>query len=266
MFDLSIDGIKKDLILLGVVQARLMPLFVLMPFMNRALVPRTIVFGIATGIGLIVVPVLSHDLSVITDASLIFIVMKEAILGLLLGFVCAIPFWAMEAVGAVIDNQRGASMSATLNPLTGHDSSPIGLLLNIAFITYFFLIGGFGLLLEIIYESYVIWPPDRFWPRFELDNAELLIGLVNRVVLLALLLSAPALVVMFMAELGLALVSRFAPQLQVFFLAMPIKSALGIFVLVIYSATLFDYGASELRDLRNWPARLGGILGAQVTR
>ena len=46
---------------------------------------------------------------------------------------------------------------------------------------------------------------------------------------------------MFLAEVGLALVSRFAPQLQVFFLAMPIKSALALLVLILYMKVLFGY-------------------------
>ncbi len=55
---------------------------------------------------------------------------------------------------------------------------------------------------------------------------------------------------MFLAEIGLALVSRFVPQLQVFFLAMPIKSALAMLVLLLYMATLFDYGADYVGQLR----------------
>jgi type III secretion protein T len=157
-------------------------------------------------------------------------------------------------------------MAATINPMTGHDTSPIGMLLNMAFITFFFAIGGLALLLELIYQSYRLWPPDRFWPVLDLGAASLLIDQINRLVLLALLLAAPPLVIMFMAELGLALVSRFAPQLQVFFLAMPIKSALGIFVLVIYSATLFEFGAEQLREMREWAGRLDGILGGGATR
>jgi type III secretion protein T len=58
---------------------------------------------------------------------------------------------------------------------------------------------------------------------------------------LGLLLSAPMIVAMFLAEMGLALVSRFVPQLQVFFLAMPIKSALAFLVLVLYFSTILDY-------------------------
>ena len=62
---------------------------------------------------------------------------------------------------------------------------------------------------------------------------------------------APVIVAMFLAELGLALVSRFVPQLQVFFLAMPIKSALALLVLVLYGATLFDMARDSISDLKS---------------
>ena len=54
---------------------------------------------------------------------------------------------------------------------------------------------------------------------------------------------------MFLSEIGLALVSRFVPQLQVFFLAMPIKSALAMLVLLLYMTTLFDYSFDYIRQL-----------------
>jgi len=55
---------------------------------------------------------------------------------------------------------------------------------------------------------------------------------------LAVVLAAPVLIVMFMAEIGLALISRFVPQLQVFFIAMPVKCALAFMVLSMYIGTL----------------------------
>jgi len=67
------------------------------------------------------------------------------------------------------------------------------------------------------------------------------------------LFAAPVLVAMFLAEVGLALVSRFAPQLQVFFMAMPIKSALAMLVLMLYASALFDHAAGQVQTL-------GGIL------
>jgi type III secretion protein T len=72
-----------------------------------------------------------------------------------------------------------------------------------------------------------------------------------RLVHIAVLLSAPVIVAMFLAEVGLALISRFVPQLDVFFLAMPIKSGLAVLVLLVYLATLFDYGYDYIREQRN---------------
>ena len=81
------------------------------------------------------------------------------------------------------------------------------------------------------------------------ESIPLLLDQLSRFMRLVLLFAAPAVVAMFLAELGLALVSRFAPQLQVFFLAMPIKSALALLVLVLYMGTLFDYADETVRGI-----------------
>lgn len=257
----SYDSLKGMLFSLFMVAARVSPLFLLMPFMNRALVPRMVRFAMSAGIGLLVVPVLPPFTETWPSGVLLLaLVFKEAVIGILLGFVVAIPFWAFEAVGFVIDNQRGASMAATLNPMTGHDSSPLGIAFNFAFITFFLLGGGIHLFLGLIYDSYRLWPPLDFWPAIGPDAAALLVVQLNRLAMLALLLAAPVMIAMLMSELGLALVSRFAPQLQVFFLAMPIKSALALFVLVIYSSTLFDYSLAPIRELATWVDRLDPLL------
>jgi type III secretion protein T len=242
------SGMQNYLISLGVVQARLMPLFLLMPFMNRQMVPRTLQFGIAAGLGLLVAPTISVD-QMPSGLALIALLLKESILGLMLGYVAAIPFW--------IDNQRGASMAATLNPLTGHDTSPLGILFGFAFITYYMAVGGVQVMLTMIFDSYRLWPPLSFWPDFaRADWADLLMGQLNFLLRAAMLLAAPVMVAMFMAELSLALVSRFAPQLQVFFLAMPIKSALALLVLILYTGTLFDFIDKPLRGTADWVLRI----------
>jgi type III secretion protein T len=263
---MSYDELRDSLLLLSVVQARLLPLFLLLPFMNRNMVPRTIATAIASALGLIIVPTLPPLNSVGFDTTFLMLLGKEAIIGLVMGYVAAIPFWTLEAVGFVVDNQRGASMAATINPMTGHDTSPLGILFNYAFITYFMVSGGLLLLLSMIYDSYRLWPPLSFWPNWNADAANLLLVQLNRFVMNALLLAAPVLLAMFLAELGLALVSRFAPQLQVFFLAMPIKSALGIFVLIVYGSTLFDYSLAPVKTLRDWPVQLDEVWKATPQR
>ena len=258
---LTYDELKSSLVMLGVVQARLMPMFVLLPFMNRNMVPRVVAFSIAAGLGLLLLPVLPNSKDVAMDMMFVMLLFKEALIGLMLGFVCALPFWAMESVGFVIDNQRGASMAASVNPLTGNDTSPMGILLNYSFIALFFIAGGLQLLLGMIYDSYKLWPPMSFWPQLDLSSASVLFSQLNRMVLTSLLLASPVLLVMFLAEVGLALISRFAPQLQVFFMAMPIKSALGLFVMVLYTNTLFEYGAQYIKELPIWTHKLNDMIG-----
>jgi type III secretion protein T len=256
---LNFEDIKSYLLMLGVVQARLLPLFLLIPFMSKSMVPRMVTMAVASALGLIVVPTLAPIKGADLDLVFLMLLGKEAIIGLVLGFLAAIPFWTLEAVGFVVDNQRGASMSATINPMTGHDTSPLGVMFNFAFIAYFFVAGGLQVLLGMIYDSYRLWPPMSFWPAWNMNTADLLLSHLNRFVLLALLLAAPVLVAMFLAELGLALVSRFAPQLQVFFMAMPIKSALGILVMMVYAGTLFDYTLEPIKALGQWPSRLDQV-------
>jgi type III secretion protein T len=159
-------------------------------------------------------------------------------------------------MGFLLDNQRGASIASTLNPLTGNDSSPLGLLFNQAFIVFFLLSGGLYLLLEILYGSFKLWPVFGWFPELRLESMPFFIEQLVRLVSLALLLAAPGMVVMLLAELGLALISLAVPQLQVFFLAMPIKSALVLLVLLVYLSTLFVYGGEEIDGMRELLPRL----------
>lgn len=253
----ALKGFFTQLLL---VQARLMPLFLILPFMNRSMVPRTIAMALAAGLGLLVVPTLPPVQQLPAGYAMLGLLLKEAAIGLTLGFLAAIPFWVFDVMGFVIDNQRGASMAATVNPMTGHDSSPLGMLFSFAFITFFFIAGGFQLLLTTIYDSYRLWPPLTFWPEPTPALARLLMEQINRLMLLGLLLAAPAMIAMFLTEVGLALVSRFAPQLQVFFLAMPIKSGVGIFVLITYVSTLFDFAITPMREIGTWVQKLDALM------
>lgn len=250
------EEVKDFARMLLIVQARLMPLLLLLPFMSRAMVPRTFSFAFAAGIGLLVVPMLPEASQIPKDLMLVALLLKEALIGLVLGYLIAIPFWVFEAIGFVVDNHRGASMAATINPMTGSDSSPLGLLMNFTFIVFFMTVGGMSILLGLIYNSYQLWNPFDFWPVWSEGFGELMVVQLNHMMLQCLLLASPIMIAMLLAELGLALVSRFAPQLQVFFLAMPIKSALGLFVLIVYAATLLDFGLQPLREIGSWTERL----------
>ena len=236
---------------LSYVEPRTLGMFAALPIFNSQLVPPMIRFAAAAAVGALAAPPLMPAIQLHAhDVSLLFLVCKEAFVGFALGYALAIPFWAFEAVGFLIDNQRGASIAATLNPLTGNDSSPLGILFNQAFIVFFFTAGGFELVLGALYDSFRLWPVFDWSPSLNPDSIPLLLSQLDRLVRLALLYGAPAIVAMFLAEMGLGIVSRFVPQLQVFFLAMPIKSAIAILVLVMYASTVFEQGRESIEQMK----------------
>lgn len=118
----------------------------------------------------------------------------------------------------------------------------------------------------MLYDSFGLWSVTQWAPTLRPESIPLLLDQLDRLVRMAMLLAAPVLVAMFLAEIGLALVSRFAPQLQVFFMAMPIKSALAMLVLLLYGASLFEYGAEQVESMghilpflrEQWAAPSGG--------
>ena len=224
---------------LAYAQPRILAMFAVLPIFNPQIVPGMIRLGIASSLGLLVAPSLIQAATPqLSTVQWLFVMCKEAFIGFTIGFALALPFWAFEGIGFLIDNQRGASIAATLSPLTGNDSSPLGLLFNQAFIVFFFLCGGFSILLGALYDSFRLWPVFEWVPVMHPEAMPLVLAQLGAMVRLAVLFAAPVTVAMFLAELGLALISRFVPQLQVFFIAMPVKSALAFFILVVFGATL----------------------------
>ena len=247
----SLDSIKAILMSMGWLLPRILAIFIVIPLFNHQILPGILRNTVAIALCLVMLPVMLKLLDShppITGSMLPFLLAKEALIGLIIGFFMAIPFWGLEAVGFFIDNQRGASIASSFNPLTGNDSSPLGLMFNQCFLVYFLVSGGFTLFLTVIYQSYLLWSPLEFSVHFSPDAGKLLIAQLDRLMALGIVLSAPVILAMFLSELGLALISRFAPQLQVFFLAMPVKSGVAVFMLTIYIGTLLRYTGTEIEQ------------------
>lgn len=231
---------------------RFLTVFTILPLFSREALPILLRMGVVGSFALFLVPSLVEGAAIERDAvALGSIFIKEAFIGLLLGFVMALPLWALETMGDLCDTQRGATIAQTLNPLSGHETSPLGQLFNQAVVTFLFVIGGFLLVLGVVYDSFRFWPVFGAWPVITPDASRVALELLDRLMSLTVLLAAPVVFCMFLAEAGMALVSRFVPQLQVFFLAMPVKSAIAMLVFAVYAIVLFDYTNDVLKETLN---------------
>ena len=174
--------------------------------------------------------------------------LKEAFIGFMLGFFSAVPFWIAENVGNFIDNQRGATMGEVYSPLSGAQVSTTGIFFTQIVSAIFFVGGAVLVLLGAIYSSYSIWPvfPEAsagaspFGFSFVSDAPTQALKSLDLMLRTTVVISAPVIIVMFLATLGLGFVNRTAPQLNVFFLSMPVKSALGVAMLAVYMPFILD--------------------------
>ena len=165
---------------------------------------------------------------------------KEALIGFLIGFFAAIPFWIAENVGNFIDNQRGATMGEVYSPINGAQVSTTGIFFTQLVSTLFFVGGAVFLFLGALYKSYAVWPVFTASLSFASDAPIQVLGALDGMLRTTVVISAPVIIIMFLATLGLGLVNRTAPQLNVFFLSMPVKSALGVAMLIAYLPFIMD--------------------------
>ncbi|UOG93537.1 MAG: type III secretion system export apparatus subunit SctT [Candidatus Thiothrix sulfatifontis] len=222
---------------------RILIAFALLPILTEPLLPSTLRNGIIMILSLFILP-LTHEqlLDVKMDVmTMLTLMVKEGILGLLLGYVLSVPFWALKAAGFLIDMQRGVMSALFFSPMTNNMVSPLGNLFNIFLTTLLLVSGGFLFLLQTLFLSYQTWPIDRFFPQFTLEVASFFLQQLDVLLYTSVLIAGPFLGMMFLVDFGLGMVGRFLPQLNVFLAAMPIKSGLTFFMLTLYIGFLAEY-------------------------
>jgi type III secretion protein SpaR/YscT/HrcT len=87
---------------------------------------------------------------------------REIIIGLFIACLLSSPFWIFLAIGSFIDNQRGATLSSTLDPATGVDTSELARLFNLFSAAVYLTNGGLNFILETLWQSYNLWPSGNF--------------------------------------------------------------------------------------------------------
>jgi len=242
---IDVSELWRPLSIVAICLARPLTCFSILPFAGGNLLPGYIRSTIMLTLVFIIYPMVAPCApDRLETLATVLVLLKEVFVGLLIGFVAATVFWTMEIVGILIDNQRGATMASVMDPLYGHSSSPLGTLLLQFTTVVFFSIGGFLIFLDGIFKSYEFWPVFQFYPKLEGDLAVFFLKKLDTLIRSALLLAAPFLIAAFLSDLCLGLISRFVPQLNVFFLSMPVKSGIASFILVVYLVVIL-YFASE---------------------
>lgn len=219
--------------------ARMFPIISLSPFFGARILPNPVKVAFSFCLFAIFLP----KLLIVTTTPLqfnlmsLFLFAKELFVGFCIGFLISLPFQIVNSAGIIIDHQRGGASLMVNDPTLQNQSSPIGTLFNQVLIVLFFLTDAPFLIIELIITSYEIIPPDRFIsPDFFNLNTEfwkMQLGIFNKVMVVSIQLATPALLIMLMTDLFLGIANRLAPQVQITFLGMALKSLLGLGIVCI---------------------------------
>ena len=176
-----------------------------------------------------------------TGLGMTMIVLKEFVIGAFLGIPIGLLFSICKSIGDFIDNQRGASIATVFNPSAGEQSSIYGILLEQAFIAFFLATVGFSGLFTFMVSSYDVFPIGL--PSLSIVDVPYITVLLKYLYIYLdalVILSAPAVASMLLVEIGLGLVGRFVPQLNVFFISMPVKSLVALIILIVTFTTIMS--------------------------
>jgi len=226
-----------SLMLLGL--ARLLPIIGLSPFFGSRTLPNPIKVAFALSLYVILMPTMLLNLSAPVKFNMIFIffAFKELFIGFALGFLMSTPFSIVQNVGMIIDHQRGGASLMVNDPTIQNQSSPLGTMFNFVLIYLFYYVDGPFYFLEAINTSYQVIPPDQilsdkfFTPYTTFWDVQL--KLLNKIMVISTQLGAPGLICILMTDMFLGIANRLAPQVQITFLGLPLKSLLALTVIFI---------------------------------
>lgn len=246
------------ILVLGLCSSRIVGFCTISVFFTSQYLSGTARRAAILALSLITIPCLYEkgtDLFLNEKTLFFFTLFKEIFLGIILGWLTNFIFYVAQSVGFIIDTQRGASMASMFDPLSNSQTSPLGDFLMKFVMTLAILSGGFLFLLKGIYLSYELIPVFIDFDFFKINGVTFFNKFVNDNLFQTIaLLGGPVLFILFLAEFGLGLVTRFAPQLNVFFLSMPIKSELAMFFFILYLSYLARYFCGHFEEKSGFDA------------
>ncbi|HEY2464516.1 MAG TPA: type III secretion system export apparatus subunit SctT [Steroidobacteraceae bacterium] len=225
--------------------------FLILPLISGQNMPALVRNSFFVSLAIIIYPVAAavpaHHVS---GAIVPLIILKELFIGACFGFLFSSVFWAVSAAGTIIDTNVGSNFAAVVDPIQGHETSLTGQLLTQLAAWLFMASGAFTLFLNMLMTSYTVWPVSSMLPALAPAGQQLFIDEFASVLSVAVMLAAPALIVLSLLDLSLGLVNRYAQQLNVFSLTLSLKSWVATFIVLLSLGTYVEVITRRLFENR----------------
>lgn len=229
--DLVINGDRLEATMLAGV--RLVAFFVIAPPFSYRAFPGTakVILGIGLAIG--VAPKVADGYHSLDTGPFLLALVTQLVVGLALGFLVFLVFAAVQSAGALIDLFGGFTLAQAFDPQSQVNGAQFTRLFQMASLALLFASGGYQLIVGGLVRSFDAVP---LTGTFELGGmASLLVTALSQMFLATLQIAGPLVVVLFLADVGLGLLTRVAPALNAFQMGFPIKIGLT----VVFAGALF---------------------------
>lgn len=210
---------------------------------------RTVPVRVRVMLTLVLTLVVAPHLSTIPDVDVfssqgVLISLHEVLIGLTLGFSFQLMFSAFIMAGDYAANSMGLGFASMADPVNGVSVPVISQFLSLITFLLFFSFGGHALIIEILVTSFVVVPVGL--PDIDPERALLVASWASRMFGIAVLVSIPIVSSLLLVYIGLGVMTRAAPQLNIFSVGFPLTIFAGFVALILALPSVGDRFSTAL--------------------
>jgi flagellar biosynthetic protein FliR len=219
----------------------------ILPGVGEPYISIRIRIGFAFVLTAVVAPLVGDTLPLMpaTPIEMTLLLLSETFIGLFIGAAARFAMAALHIAGTIIAFQTGLGFALFLDPTQGTQGALIATFLNLMGLVLIFVTGLHQLIIMALFDSYILFPPGAVPPVG--DFAELFQRYMSDAFLIGIQMAAPFIVYGLIFYISLGVTARLMPQLQVFFIAMPLNITLGLllFAVVMPASLMWFLGKFE---------------------
>ena len=239
--------LSDKIIILATSTIRLAVALLIMPVFSDEIIPPLVRNSLFVTLAIVVVYLQSDfDVDALTTAGWLSLFAKEIFIGVVIGFFFGLFLWAFEAAGTIIDTQIGASMAMVYDPISGHEVTLYGDFLGRWVNFVFIASGGLLFLVLSIFESYSLWPVAAPIPDLKQASVLFLQSEFSRFIKLLLMIASPIMVVIFIIDMSMGMINRFAKRLDILFITLALKGLAALLMLIVMIPTIIEILLNQL--------------------
>jgi flagellar biosynthesis protein FliR len=246
-FNLPIEQIQALLFIFF----RMSTILFFLPIFDNRSVPPLFKIGLALVLSLLVAPMI--EVKIPADFSneiyLMLGLISEILLGIAIGLSIRMVFAGIQLAGQFVGYEMGLSIANVLDPTLEEQNSIISEFQYLLAMLVFFAMNAHHWFIIAVFESYVLIPPFGF--NLSGSMVEYLMTLGGNMFVIAIKLSAPIIVTLLLTSIAFGLIARTVPQMNVFFVAMPLKVVIGFGFIALILPMMASFLVSIFGDVKN---------------